>query len=622
MSLLHPPLAPPYNNDNVSSAISIDTSSCNGDSLADIGNAAAMELWDLIHAPKNRYGQAQRNRTLCHPRLRQPTKEQDALHLQQLNNATNNDTERLESLFSNLDTDSRHRPAINSSRSLVDCKNKTSLSLEERLATALQKAGLHRTSSTGVIPSRKQDLDDLSDLPSPTSTLQFPVSTEDHPQKQQYHPPQYDEPLRSITNTTHHINSTHTSMNADNGMQRNPSSSQDFFWEIQHHSNEDHHDDGYSFFSDANDKIIHSKHNSHDDEPIKHKPQNTHPNSSLPMYHTNHTSSTEIIQHSPSHSFVVCADTQLGMTSGNKEWQTELQYAHDAVNTINSLSPLPAFACVCGDLVDMEASFYIDTDKEDDDEPPPPFSLDQCHFIQDQQNKDFQRVWADLDDRIPLVCLCGNHDVGNRPTRASIDRFRSAFGDEYLAFWTNGSYNIVLNNVLFHDPSGAPDLFKDQLQWLEERLKYAKLHQATHIFVFGHHPWFLYDEHEKNTVDDMKGENPYPKEWADNDNDSSTGGAFPDFYFSISPRLRKMAMSLFKEYNVSAAFSGHFHQNLVSKSSFGMDMIITAPLSMVFESTGKPDQKETNGRGIRVVNVNGNGSGGFSHYFKLLGSEV
>ena len=76
-------------------------------------------------------------------------------------------------------------------------------------------------------------------------------------------------------------------------------------------------------------------------------------------------------------------------------------------------------------------------------------SREVCDAIQDEQNQDFKKLWSRLHQDIALVCLCGNHDIGNRPTPRSIARFRSAFGDEYLAFWANGSYNIVLNNVLF-----------------------------------------------------------------------------------------------------------------------------------------------------------------------------
>lgn len=62
------------------------------------------------------------------------------------------------------------------------------------------------------------------------------------------------------------------------------------------------------------------------------------------------------------------------------------------------------------------------------------------------------------------------------------------------------------------------------------------------------------------------------------------------------------AMELFEKYKVTACFNGHFHQNLISKAKFGMDMIITAPLSVVFESSGKPKKCEPNERGFRLVN--------------------
>lgn len=183
--------------------------------------------------------------------------------------------------------------------------------------------------------------------------------------------------------------------------------------------------------------------------------------------------------------------------------------------------------------------------------------------------------------------------MGNRPTPRSIARFRSAFGDEYLAFWSNGSYNIVLNNVLFVDRSGAERIFNTQLRWLENRLQYARDHQAANIFVFAHHPWFLYDEHED--PDDLTGFSPYPEEWLAFEEGESTASdsaaSFPDSYFSMPKKSRAQALELFRQFNVKACFSGHFHQNLISKTHWGMEMIITAPLSVVFESTGKRQSK-------------------------------
>ncbi len=187
------------------------------------------------------------------------------------------------------------------------------------------------------------------------------------------------------------------------------------------------------------------------------------------------------------------------------------------------------------------------------------------------------------------MCLCGNHDVGNRPTPRSIARFRSAFGDEYIAFWSNGSYNIVLNNVLFVDRSGAERIFNTQLRWLENRLQYARDHHAANIFVFAHHPWFLYDEQED--PNELTGLSPYPREWLEGDTTASESASFPDSYFSMPKTSRSQALELFRQYDVTACFSGHFHQNLISKTHWGMDMIITAPLSVVFESTGKRRSK-------------------------------
>jgi len=322
----------------------------------------------------------------------------------------------------------------------------------------------------------------------------------------------------------------------------------------------------------------------------------------LPQPNEDFSNEGEMERHSDQHSFVVCADTQLGMLSGNKEWDTELFFARQAVELINGLDPRPAFCCVCGDIVDMEYTFFEGKG----------FTRKECDEIQSKQNEDFKEVWSGLHPDIALVCLCGNHDVGNRPTKASIEKFQNAFGDDYVAFWVNGTYNIVLNSCLFSNPEGAMELYKDQLLWLEARLMHAEDMQAASVFVFTHHPWFLYSEDE---TDNLTGVTPFPVEWGPSDQ------VFPDYYFHIPILYRKPVMEIFRKYRVSAAFSGHFHQNLVSRSSWGMDMIITGPLSMVFESTGKPTSlSEPNVRGVRVVrcSVPPSGRASFTHKFKPL----
>jgi hypothetical protein len=340
---------------------------------------------------------------------------------------------------------------------------------------------------------------------------------------------------------------------------------------------------------------------------------------SLPQ--PNNKSKPDVVpQPQPSHIFVVCADTQFGMTNQNETWEAEKAYSVAAVQTINNLEPRPLFCCICGDLVDMTANMYAGQAKpkssnnsrdnsnsnftnsgEKDpvsgsDRDSDCYTTQECDDIQEAQNKDFVKIWDTLHPDIALVCLCGNHDVGNRPDRTSIDRFMAEFGDDYLAFWAQNTYNIVLNTSLFNDPTAAPDLYQQQLVWLEARLVYATNHKASHIFLFGHHPWFLYQDDE--TAEDMTGGTPYL--------DSSV----PDSYFHIPIAYRRRVMELFRQHKVSAAFSGHFHQNLVSKSSFGMEMIITSSLSMVFESNGKPADfnEPKNKQGIRIVTVPGGDS--------------
>lgn len=135
------------------------------------------------------------------------------------------------------------------------------------------------------------------------------------------------------------------------------------------------------------------------------------------------------------------------------------------------------------------------------------------------------------------------------------------FGDDYFAFWCNHSYHICLNTNLHNDPSGAPDLYAAQHQWLRERLQYARDQNAHRIFLFGHHPWFLHDEHE--ILEDMKGENVLPHR--------DEVIAIPDKYFSIQPSIRYPVLDLCKEFGVNACFAGHFHQNNISYTSWGMN---------------------------------------------------
>jgi len=318
---------------------------------------------------------------------------------------------------------------------------------------------------------------------------------------------------------------------------------------------------------------------------------------------------------SKGHRFIIAADTQFGIlmdgfAMDRPNWSQEIEVSRKCVSQINAMQGRnrPLYVCVCGDLVDTESSFSgaIASWKK-------VMSGWERNLVFEQQVKDFKRVWAGLAPDIALVCLCGNHDVGNRPTKASINHWTSRFGDDWLSFWVNGTFNICLNNCLFSDPTGAPDLFAEQLQWMEEKLVYARENDATHIFVYGHFPWFL--RHEGEADDFLTSYSAAPAGWG------PPGASFADSYFTIPHQQRIIAMALFKKYDVTACFSGHFHQNVVAKTSWGMPMIVTGPLSMNLNSevAHELSNGETNGIGMRVVDVGERGE--FTHKWTLLDNE-
>ncbi|KAL7525006.1 hypothetical protein ACHAWF_001169, partial [Thalassiosira exigua] len=145
---------------------------------------------------------------------------------------------------------------------------------------------------------------------------------------------------------------------------------------------------------------------------------------------------TEKLRTREGHRFIIAADTQFGILMDGfameyPNWDQELEISRKCVAQINSMkgSERPLFVCVCGDLVDTESSFSGAIARWKN------VTSWERDLVFDQQVKDFKRVWSSLDPDIALVCLCGNHDVGNRPTKESIDYWKTSFGDDYLSFW-------------------------------------------------------------------------------------------------------------------------------------------------------------------------------------------
>ncbi|WP_442509268.1 metallophosphoesterase [Novipirellula sp. SH528] len=237
--------------------------------------------------------------------------------------------------------------------------------------------------------------------------------------------------------------------------------------------------------------------------------------------------------------FMQLADTQYGMFTGNKGFEQEVALVQQAVEHINRLRP--RFVIVCGDLTNATPN-----------QPRYETQVTQFHH-------DFSKV----DAEIPLVCVCGNHDVGNRPTQESIASYQENFGDDYFSFWVGGVYNIVLNSSVLKDPSGAAEVLTAQQAWLDQQLQDAKIAKPKHILLFQHHPFFLEQEEE------------------------------PDQYFNIPLERRTPLLQQLKQADVRAAFAGHYHRNAYGRAG-AMEMITTGPV-------GRPLGRDPSGFRIVIV---------------------
>lgn len=245
--------------------------------------------------------------------------------------------------------------------------------------------------------------------------------------------------------------------------------------------------------------------------------------------------------------FINASDTQFGMIESflekkpNPKWDKEIALTKQAIAAVNQMKPKPRFFVVCGDLVDAF----------------PGTSL------RKPQEEDFKKVFSELSPEVPLVCICGNHDMGNQPTRESVQGFRDVFGDDYFVFWCGGVMCIVLNSQFYEDPSLVQDLAKEQDTWLDHQLDEAKSGGYRHVVVFQHIPWFLKDLDEKKVI------------------------------FNIQRDVRKKMLEKFHKAGVRAIFCGHYHRN---GGAFYKDteLIIT---SAIGAQLGKDKH------GLRVVRV-------------------
>lgn len=243
--------------------------------------------------------------------------------------------------------------------------------------------------------------------------------------------------------------------------------------------------------------------------------------------------------------FIQAADSQLGMIDSyiykrtEPGWSEEIELCENLVAKCNQMEPKPKFMIICGDLVDA----FRETD------------------IRRQQVTDFKRIFANLSQQIPLVCVCGNHDVGDEPTIDSVLEYRRTFGDDYFYYTLNDVLFIVINSQFYQHREYVQDYAKQQDQWLESLL--AKCKSFKYSIVFEHIPWFL--EH-------------YDEE---------------DDYFNIKKQVRLIWLRKFKDAGVTKIMCGHYHRNAGGWFE-DMELVVTSAIGA---------QCGNDKSGVRIVKV-------------------
>lgn len=180
--------------------------------------------------------------------------------------------------------------------------------------------------------------------------------------------------------------------------------------------------------------------------------------------------------------FICMGDPQIGMGDQKKEEE----FSRWAVEFINSRKV--KFVIICGDHTHNLEGFWNKASKKEGRQK----RLDQLYA--------YKTIYSKLDKHIPLVCVCGNHDVGNQPTKETIGLYRDEFGDDYFSFWAGGVKFICLNSQLIQGPDKSQDLAKAHEDWFDMELKRDRRRpRPVHLVVCAHIPPFCFDVEEDET---------------------------------------------------------------------------------------------------------------------------
>lgn len=229
--------------------------------------------------------------------------------------------------------------------------------------------------------------------------------------------------------------------------------------------------------------------------------------------------------------FIQITDPQFGMFENNNGFEKETVLFKKSVKEINRLKP--DFVLITGDLVNNQKDIL--------------------------QIAEFKQLTAEIDSKIPVYLIPGNHDIGNVPDSQSINSFIKNYGYDKISFKHKGSQFIGFNSSIIKN--NTPYFEQEQYEWLNKILKKSK--KATHIILFCHYPFMI------KTFDE------------------------PENYSNIGNEGRQKYLDLFADNKVDAVFSGHLHNNAIT-SYREIQLIVSSAI-------GKPLGNAPSG--LRIVKV-------------------
>jgi len=178
--------------------------------------------------------------------------------------------------------------------------------------------------------------------------------------------------------------------------------------------------------------------------------------------------------------FICMGDPQIGFYDQKKEEE----FSTKAVSFINLMKP--RFVVVCGDHTHNLEDIW--SKKK---------GLEHGRKKRIEELKAYKNIYRKLDKDIPLVCVCGNHDVGNKPTERTTQLYKDEFGDDYFAFWCGGVKFIAVNSQIIQGLEESNELAKAHQEWFDEELaRHMDDNKPVHLVAMAHIPPFCFDMKE------------------------------------------------------------------------------------------------------------------------------